>query len=202
MSTISGLLVWSQENLVPLGPIGLFVIAFMESSFFPIFPDIILIPLVLLEPQMGLIYAAITTIGSVLGAVFGYFIGVKGGRPILIKLAGKKNVEKVENYFERYGAWAVGIAGFTPIPYKIFTIASGVFRFNIAKMLFASIISRGARFFIIAVTLMLWGNEILLFIENYFGLASIIAVAAVIFIYFVYKKFFGKREENAGVAQR
>lgn len=187
MAWLQNIIKWSKETFLPLGWFGLFIVAFAESSFFPVPPDILLIPLCLVTPELGLVYALISTIGSVLGACFGYWIGLKGGRPILRKIARRKS-EKVEKYFQRYGAWAVGIAGFTPIPYKIFTIASGVFKIDFRKMIFASIISRGGRFFLEAVFIMLFGEEIIWFIENYFGLFSFLLVAGVIVVWYAWKR--------------
>src|SRR3989338_4669918 len=134
MSIIADMIEWSRSTFLPFGEAGLFAVAFMESSFFPIPPDLLLIPLVLLNPQLGLWYALVCTIGSVLGAVLGYYIGIKGGRPILIRLAGKEKTDKTARYFRKYGDWAIGIAAFTPIPYKVFTIAAGVFRHSMKNL--------------------------------------------------------------------
>lgn len=187
MAWLQNIIEWSKETFLPLGWVGLFVVAFTESSFFPVPPDILLIPLCLVAPKFALLYALISTIGSVLGACFGYWIGLKGGRPILKKIA-KRKTEKVEKYFQKYGVWVVGIAGFTPIPYKIFTIASGVFKIDFKKMIIASIISRGGRFFLEAVFIMLFGEQIIWFIENYFGLFSFLVVAGLIAVWYVWKR--------------
>ena len=191
MAWLQNIIEWSKETFLPFGWIGLFIVAFAESSFFPVPPDVLLIPLCLVSPELALLYAFISTIGSVLGACFGYWIGLKGGRPILKKIARRKT-ERVEKYFQKYGVWAVGIAGFTPIPYKIFTIASGVFKIDFKKMIIASIISRGGRFFLEAVFIMLLGEEIIWFIENYFGLFSFLLVAGLIIVWYVWKKIKNK----------
>ncbi|MCD6381716.1 MAG: DedA family protein [Candidatus Aenigmarchaeota archaeon] len=187
MAWLQNITEWSKETFLPLGWLGLFLLAFAESSFFPVPPDILLIPLCLAVPKFALLYALISTVGSVLGACFGYWIGLKGGRPILKKFTSNK-VERIEYYFQKYGAWAVGIAGFTPIPYKIFTIASGVFKIDFRKMIFASIISRGGRFFLEAVFIMLFGEQIIWFIENYFGLFSLLVVLGLIVVWYLWKK--------------
>ncbi len=187
MAWLQNITEWSKETFLPLGWLGLFLLAFAESSFFPVPPDILLIPLCLAVPKFALFYALISTVGSVLGACFGYWIGLKGGRPILKKLTSNK-VERIEYYFQKYGAWAVGIAGFTPIPYKIFTIASGVFKVDFKKMVVASIISRGGRFFLEAIFIMLFGEQIIWFIENYFGLFSFLLVAGLIIVWYVWKR--------------
>lgn len=188
MPFISDLILWSQETFLPYGEFGLFAIAFMESSFFPVPPDLLLIPLVLINPQLGLWYALVCTVGSVLGALLGYHIGVKGGRPILVKIAGAKKTEKTEKYFKKYGDWAIGIAAFTPIPYKVFTIAAGVFRHSLKNLLLVSIIGRGARFFLVAGLIMLAGPEIIALMESYFELFTFLAVIAAILLYYAMKK--------------
>ena len=181
------LLEWARLHLVPLGIPGLIVTAFTESSFFPIPPDAILIPLVLLNPRNAVLYGLVATVSSTAGALLGYWIGLKGGRPILLKLTGEKSVKKAEELFNRYGAWAVGIAAFTPIPYKVFTIASGVFMLrNLKAFILASILGRGGRFMAEAVLIMLFGEEILSFLSAHFELITILVGAAVIFFLAVY----------------
>jgi undecaprenyl-diphosphatase len=187
MGFFQGILEWSRE-LVGYGPLGLFVIAFMESSFFPIPPDVLLIPLALANPSLALLYGLIATAGSVTGALLGWWIGIKGGRPVLLKLVGERKTGKIEQYFEKYGAWAIGIAGFTPIPYKIFTIASGVFRYDIKNLIFVSTISRGARFMLEAVLIMVLGNEIIVFLDGSFGMATLVLVGVGLLGYWVYLK--------------
>jgi membrane protein YqaA with SNARE-associated domain len=190
MTILTDVLTWTNEVFTPLGPMGVFIVAFMESSFFPIPPDILIIPLALAAPELALFYALIATIGSVTGAFFGYYIGLKGGRPALLKLAGKKRTQQVEDYFSRYGTWAIGIAGFTPIPYKIFTIAAGAFRHDLKKLFIASVISRSARFFAIAIVILLWGDAIITFIDQYFAIFTIGITAIIVIGYFGYKKYF------------
>lgn len=188
MSIVADMIEWSKNTFLPYGELGLFAVAFMESSFFPIPPDLLLIPLVLLNPQLGLWYALVCTVGSVLGALFGYWIGIKGGRPVLIKIAGVKKTADVERYFRKYGDWAISIAAFTPIPYKIFTIAAGVFRHSLKNLVLISIIGRGARFFLVAGLLMLFGAQILQLIESYFELFAILVVVGIIVLYYAFRK--------------
>ncbi len=188
MSLLSGILEWTQTNLVPLGPVGLFLVAFMESSFFPIPPDLLLIPLVLAAPDLWLLLAAITTAGSVTGALFGYFIGAKGGRPVLHKIVGQKKTEKAEGYFRKYGDWAVGIAGFTPIPYKVFAILAGAMRHNVPRFILVSIISRGARFFLVAGVVWYFGPVIIASLDLFFYLSMIAAVAIFAAWYMIRRK--------------
>jgi len=181
------LLEWARLHLVPLGIPGLVLTAFTESSFFPIPPDVILIPLALLDPRNAVLYGLVATVSSTAGALLGYWIGLKGGRPILLKLAGERSMKKAEEFFNRYGAWAVGIAAFTPIPYKVFTIASGVFMLrNLKAFILASILGRGGRFMAEAVLIMLFGEEILSFLSAHFELITILVGAAVILFLAVY----------------
>jgi len=197
MSLTESILLWTNAVLVPLGPLGLFVVAFIESSFFPIPPDIILIGLVLLQPENWFILASIATIGSVVGAIFGHAIGAKGGRPILNKIAGKHRTEKVESYFTKYGDWTIAIAAFTPVPYKIFTIASGVFKYNWKRMALISIPARGARFFVLSAILAFYGEQILASLELFLGPISIVAICILVGGYFIYKKLTGVRGQSA-----
>lgn len=159
-----------------MGEIGLFILAFMESSFFPIPPDFILIPMCLAKPENALIFAAIATLGSALGGVFGYAIGKFGGRPALDFFFKKQQdkILQVEKLYNKYGVWAVGAAAFTPIPYKVFTIASGVFKMNLLGFTIVSIIGRGMRFFIVATALMFFGEKIKSNLELIIILVSIL----------------------------
>ena len=161
-----------------LGEWGLFALAFMESSFFPIPPDCILIPMCLIKPEESLLYATIATLGSAIGGMFCYAIGKFGGRPALdffFKKQQEKIVE-VEKLYNKYGVWAVGAAAFTPIPYKIFTIASGVFKMNLLGFTLASIAGRGLRFFIIAIALILFGEKINANLEWIMIIAAILII--------------------------
>jgi len=165
---------------MPYGPLGLFVLSFAESSFFPIPPDILLIALGLANPKMSFFLAAITTAGSVLGAMFGYFIGLKGGRPILRKFVKEEKITTIHNYFAKYDAWAVGIAGFTPIPYKVFTIAGGVFYINFLRFVLVSILARGARFFMVGTVIYFFGETAKVYIDKYFNIITVVFIILLI----------------------
>jgi len=188
MSFITGLIAWTEKTFLPFGPIGLFIVAFIESSFFPVPPDLILMPLCLISPNLALFYALVATIGSVAGSILGYYIGLKGGKPILNKLVSKRRVEKITNYYNRYGCLTIGIAGLTPIPYKIFTIASGVFKFSLPKLLLVSLFARGARFFLEAFVLMVYGEMILGFLNRYFNILTLVAGLVLVVSWFLYKR--------------
>ncbi len=165
---------------MPIGDAGLFILAFLESSVFPVPPDVLLIALALANPALALYYATIATIGSVLGGVAGYYIGLKGGRRVARRIFSEHMLERADDYFKEYGVWAVLIAAFSPIPYKVFTIASGIFRLNLRGFIVASMIGRGARFYAEAVLIMLWGEQILSFIDENLELVSIVVALAII----------------------
>lgn len=174
MNSLKAIARWTLERFIPMGPWGLFIVSFAESSFFPVPPDILLIALALVSPKDGLFLAFITTSGSVLGAIFGYFIGLKGGRPLLEKFVSKERIRLVHDYFNKYEAWAIAIAGFTPIPYKLFTISGGVFYINFTRFVIASILSRGARFFLEGASIFIFGPVIKGLLDKYFNLFTIL----------------------------
>ena len=168
---------WSDA---PSAGAALFLLAFAESSFFPIPPDVLLIAMTLGQPQQGMVFAGITTVGSVLGGLFGYLIGWLGGRPLLRRWIGQERMDKVHTLFQRYEAWAILLAAFTPIPYKVFTIAAGAFYVSIRTFVLASIVGRGGRFFLVAGTLQLLGPWMKELIERYFDLFSVLFLVLLI----------------------
>ena len=153
----------------------LFIIAFIESSFFPIPPDIMM---VLATPKDAYKIAGVATLASVLGGWFGYFIGVYGfeliARPLLEFYGYMQQFGEFENYYHEYGAWIVFGAGLTPFPYKIVTIASGVVRLDMVVFTIASIIARGMRFYFIAWLLKRYGDPMKVFIEKNLNLLSVL----------------------------
>ncbi len=183
--------------ILPYGMPGLFIMSFAESSFFPIPPDILLIALAVINPKAALFLAMITTIGSVLGAIFGYFLGLKGGRPILRKFVSSEKIALVEDYYKKYDVWAVGIAGFTPIPYKIFTISAGAFSLDFTRFLVVSIISRGARFFLVGGVIYIYGENISRLIEKYANIISIGFVVLLIGGFYLVKKLADHHKQKA-----
>lgn len=164
----------------PHATIALAAIAFAESSFFPVPPDMLLIALGLGQPEWAFWYATVCTAGSALGGAAGYGLGYWGGRPLVTRLFGQEVVERVHDYFQRYEAWAVIIAGFTPIPYKVFTIGAGLFYVNLRTFLVASVLSRGARFFLVAALLYTFGAPIRAFIERHFEWLTVLLVVGVV----------------------
>ena len=175
MEIVKGLYDWvlSWSNH-PLGSWALFGIAFTESSCFPIPPDVLQIAMSVSNPAKSLYFALISSIGSIAGGLFGYFIGLRGGRPLLIKWVNSKKIEMVEAAFQKWGGWAVGVSAFTPIPYKVFTIAAGTFKVDIKTFIIASTIGRAGRFFLVGILFYFFGEEISKLIKEYFNIVSIL----------------------------
>ena len=151
-------------------------VSFIESSVFPIPPDVILIPMVLSERAKAWIYAGIATVASVLGGLLGYLIGAflfeAIGQPLLQFYGyGEKFADFAARYNE-WGAWIVFIAGVTPFPYKVITIASGATALNVWVFILASILARGLRFFVLCALLYWFGPPIRAFVEKYLGLVA------------------------------
>lgn len=162
---------WAQS---PAGATALFVIAFAESSFFPVPPDILLITMAVIRPEMAFKLALICSAGSVIGGMFGYLIGWAGGRPLLHKLFSEAKIETVRRAFEKYEVWAIGVAGFTPIPYKVFTLSAGTFEIPFKPFAIVSALSRSARFFLVAGAIYFWGESVKHLIEKYFNWFSLV----------------------------
>jgi membrane protein YqaA with SNARE-associated domain len=159
---------------------ALAILSFAESSFFPIPPDVLLIAMTVAIPMKAFRYAAVCSVASVLGGMFGYLLGWQ-----FMDLVGIHIVEfyhlqaqwdKIGGWYEKYNAWAVGAAGFTPLPYKVFTLAAGAFEINFPVFVLASLVSRSARFFIVAWLIYKYGAPIKVFIEKYFNILSIVFI--------------------------
>ncbi len=145
----------------PRAPWFLGGMSFAESSFFPIPPDVMLAPMALARRERAWRYALITTIASVLGGLFGYLIGMfffEAVEPLLHEAGYWERFVTARQWFEEWGFWVVFLAGFSPIPYKVFTISAGTVGMALLPFLVASLIGRGARFFLVA-GLIWWGGE-------------------------------------------
>jgi membrane protein YqaA with SNARE-associated domain len=182
---------WAET---PYGSWALFILAFAEASFFPIPPDILLIALAVSIPKKSLKYALICSAGSVIGGCFGYFIGWKFMTTIGARIVDfyglSQKVAYIEVLYNKYDAWAVGIAGFTPIPYKVFTIAAGAFKINFSVFILASLVSRSARFFLVGALIYIFGPGIQAFIDKYFNILATVFTALLIAGFFVVKYLF------------
>ena len=175
----------------PYGWQALFLVAFAEASFFPIPPDVLLVALAVALPRRAFFYAGISSVGSVAGGVAGYLIGLYFmdaiGEIIIDTYGLEDRYHYIQELYNRYDAWAVGIAGFTPIPYKLFTITAGAFRIDFTVFLIASAVSRAARFFLEAVILYRYGDSIREFIDRYFNLITVVITVVIIVIILLFK---------------
>jgi len=161
----------------PYGSWALFLLSFCESSFFPIPPDVLLIALSVAIPRKALGYALICSVGSVIGGCFGYLIGwqfMAGiGQRIIDFYGFSQKYAAIQSLYTTYDAWAIGIAGFTPIPYKVFTISAGAFKINFPVFLMASVVSRSARFFLVGGLIYRFGSRIQIVIDKYFDTLAV-----------------------------
>ena len=151
-------MIWARHRNAPTYLAGL---SFAESSFFPIPPDVMLAPMSLAKPDQAWRLATLTTIASVLGGLFGYMIGLFAFDQVapLLQSAGYwEHYLKAKSWFDEWGFWAIFLAGFSPIPYKVFTISAGAVSMALIPFTVASLIGRGCRFFLVAA-LMAWGGE-------------------------------------------
>lgn len=166
---------WIQT---PAGIWVLFFIAVAESSFFPIPPDVFLIALCISVPKKSFKYAGVCAVGSVIGGILGYGLGLGFmdtlGKPILDLYGLHDKYAVVQDLYQKYDAWAVGAAGFTPLPYKLFTITAGAFEINFPVFVAASILSRSARFLLVAGLIYKFGAPVQHFIMRYFNILTIV----------------------------
>ncbi len=159
----------------PYGAPALFLLALAESSFFPIPPDPLLIALCLGAATRSLRFAAIATAASVIGGIIGYGIGAGAwhvAEPWFFEYVpgvSQEAFDGVQGLYDRWDFWAIFFAGLTPIPYKVFTLSAGVFAINFGVFLFASVLSRGLRFFVLAALIFKFGKPIEAFIDRYFN---------------------------------
>jgi len=163
---------------------ALLVVSFAESSFFPIPPDILLIPMILARPHQAFRLAALCTLASVVGGLLGYAIGYflfdAIGRPVLEFYHAMGSYEALKAGFAEWGVWIIIIKGMTPIPYKLITIASGVAQFDLIAFIGASIISRSVRFFLVAALLWYFGDAARQFIERRLTLVTTVFAVALV----------------------
>ena len=168
----------------PRAPWWLAAIAFAEASCFPIPPDVLLIPMVLARPRRAWFLATVCTVGSVLGGALGYYIGYalfnQVARGVIDFYHYGAAFDAFQATFAQYGLWVILVKGLTPIPYKIVTIASGAAKFDFWLFMLASLITRGARFFLLAALLRVFGEPIREFIERRLTLVTSVVAAGVV----------------------
>ena len=161
------------------------IVSFVEASFFPIPPDVMLIPMVLMHPSRAWLYALVATICSVLGGIFGYLIGAfsyeQFAQPILYTHGKEAEMANFSQKYNEIGLWAVITAGVSPIPFKVITIMSGATNLNFVVFVVASVVSRGIRFFIVAGLLNFYGHEIKIFIERYLNWVFLLFLILLLF---------------------
>ncbi len=161
---------WAESSI---GPLMLGILSAAEAVFFPLPPDPLLIALALAHPERALAYGVLTTVTSIAGGLVGHWTGTRFGRPILRRFH-KHHVDRVEQFFQKYGFWAVVIAGFTPLPFKIFTISAGVFGVPRIPFILASIAGRAGRFMLISMLIFVWGDRFQQFLDEQFDSVMIV----------------------------
>lgn len=162
----------------PAGIWALFFIALAESSFFPIPPDVFLIALCIGNPKKSFKYAAVCSAGSVIGGALGYGLGMgfmdTAGQYILNVYGLQEKYAVVQSLYQHHDALAVGAAGFTPLPYKLFTITAGAFKINFVTFILVSAVSRSARFFLVSALIYRFGAPVQYFINRYFNILTVV----------------------------
>jgi membrane protein YqaA with SNARE-associated domain len=164
-------------------PAGLFAVSFAESSFFPVPPDVMLAPMVLARPDKAWTYAALCTLASVLGGLLGYFIGyhLQGAAMWLLSLTGHAgDLDQYQCFFGDHGLEIILAKGLTPIPYKLVTIAAGLAQFSLMKFIIASVVTRGARFFLVAAVVKKFGPTMLPIIERRLALVAGVVIGLIV----------------------
>jgi membrane protein YqaA with SNARE-associated domain len=175
----------------PGGTWALFLLAVAESSFFPIPPDVLLIALAIGRPKRAMWFALVCTVGSVIGGMIGYYIGwslfEQIGRPVLEFYGATEKFDQVGQLYRENLVLALGTAGFTPIPYKVFTIAGGAFAVSFLPFVLISFVSRGLRFFLVAGLIYAIGPRVKMFIDRYFNILTIVFVVVLALGFYVIK---------------
>jgi membrane protein YqaA with SNARE-associated domain len=165
-------------------PVWLALISFAESSFFPVPPDALLIPMALARPERAYRFALICTVASVIGGALGYLIGYalydQVAGPLIRFYHYEDAAQAFVDKFNQYGLWVILIKGLTPIPYKIVTITSGLAHFNFGVFMAASVLTRGARFFLVAALLRQFGEPVREFIERRLTLVTSLTAAGIV----------------------
>lgn len=187
MQLIQWMIDTTYDKLSGYGWFGLFILAFAESSFFPVPVETLLIPLIIAAPGLTAWFIVVATVGSVLGGILGYYIGYIGEIAVLERFFDKKKIQKIHKIFEKHGAVGIFIAGFTPIPYKIATIGAGVFYINVWKFIIASAISRGLRFLLVGLLVYLYGQTIVAFIDTYIFAITVSTGVLIVLGYIYYQ---------------
>ena len=187
-STYDWVLHWAKT---PYALPALCIISFVESSFFPVPPDVLLIAMTVSIPTSWIRFSLFCSLSSVLGGIFGYFIGYKFmdliGQEIVNFYHLQETFDKIGGLYNEHQGWAVAAAGFTPLPYKVFTLAAGTFKIDLATFIAASAISRSARFFLVGFLIYKFGPPIKVLIEKYFNTFSIVFFVLLVLGFYLVK---------------
>ncbi|NQY80114.1 MAG: DedA family protein [Candidatus Caenarcaniphilales bacterium] len=165
------------------GEMGLFLVALTESIFFPIPPDFLYIPMILGGHEHPYLLAMLASIASVIGAIIAYGIGFWGGRPLVYKLSNKsieKYLVQVEDFFAKYGSVSILLAAFTPIPFKVFTLSSGMAKMPFKRFILFSILGRAGRFYLVSFLLVKFGESLM---QNFFKFSLLLTIPVIIYIF-------------------
>lgn len=177
---------WAEHKLAPK---MLAVLSFAESVFFPIPPDVLLAPMVLAKPQKAWYLAGLTTIASVVGGVVGYYLGYlmfePWIQPVITELGYQDKFDNAISWFKEWGVWVVFLAGFSPIPYKLFTVSAGFLQMAFLPFLIASGIGRGMRFFLVAGIIHFGGEKMEQKLRQWVDTIGWLVVALIIIAYFI-----------------
>lgn len=178
----------------PWGLMLLFIHSFMESSFLPGAHDFVLIAVSLINPKRIFLFALISTLGSVSGASTAYFVGYKLGNSLINKILPEAIVKKIELTYQKFGLWAIAIAGFTPVPFKVFAITSGIFEIKFIPFIIISLIARAGRFFTVATLVFFIGDKVKEHALKSFNIMSIIIIILIGIFYIIIKKYKRKKQ--------
>jgi membrane protein YqaA with SNARE-associated domain len=163
--------------------------AFIEAIFFPIPPDVLLITLCLTNPENSFLYAIVATLFSSLGGVVGYYVGYFGGKPLAERFFGEERVKKVHRLYESYESVIILLAGFSPLPYKLFTVTSGVLFASLKKLFIFSLIGRGSRFFAEGALIYFFGEDVKNFALRNLNLISLIIGLLILVSFIIYRRY-------------
>lgn len=179
---------WAEHKLAPK---MLALLSFAESVFFPIPPDVLLAPMVLAKPQKAWYLAALTTIASVVGGVVGYYLGYlmfePWIQPVITEFGYQDKFDNAITWFKEWGVWVVFLAGFSPIPYKLFTVSAGFLHMAFLPFLMASAIGRGMRFFLVAGIIHFGGEKMEQKLRQWVDTIGWLVVALIIVAYFIFR---------------
>ena len=177
---------WAAHRYAPR---YLAALSFAESSFFPIPPDVMLMPMALARPTRAMFFALLTTVFSVLGGLFGYLIGyfaIELVLPLIRQLGHGEAYSQAQVWFLDYGFWVVLLAGFSPIPYKVFTLAAGGLMLPVIPFILASLVGRGSRFFLVAALVAWGGPKVEPLLKRYIDWIGWLCVALLVIAYFIW----------------